>query len=204
MFRKGAELGQGGNLVSIVISHLWSTLVAQGAVILQADGDSVAAFFESGKTTNLRRRVVQSSVAIERLLQQLSTNLADSELSVALSSGGLHFRAAAVEGAVKPIWRKVGEERHAAWIEAGGSNVFVDAARLLEIEKQVPNAEEISILVVTPDFEKDESVGSSTLPQAWLSHDMESLGKHGRSYRFSLFSPTLQLREGEEKVTRPA
>ncbi|MBI3556839.1 MAG: hypothetical protein HY074_11300 [Deltaproteobacteria bacterium] len=84
----------------------------------------------------------------------------------------------------------MGDDRHASWVESGDSNVFVDGARLIEMERLVTEKNETDNLVIVPA----ELVTRVTDPLArkrWLFTARDFRAKNGKSYRVAAYSSSL-------------
>ena len=74
----------------------------------------------------------------------------------------------------------IGTTRVPAWVEAGNKNVFVDTARLLELERGTAKTEAKiagSVLIVAESLEAELKVIPGLAPKV-----LSGEGKHGRTY----------------------
>jgi hypothetical protein len=186
LFRQGAEKNRGGTIMSVILSNLWVFFKQEGLTILQGEGDSIIALWENGKNDSTEK-ILQTIISLEKFMHNLSENLVDNGVQLETS---IYFRAAIIEGAVRPIWREIENDKIPAWIEAGEKNVFVDAARLLTIEKELVPDQNRSSLIVMSELADKYQEQTPHFTEKWDIHKMECVSKHGRTYNVSIFNPT--------------
>ncbi|MBI3542638.1 MAG: hypothetical protein HY075_05120 [Deltaproteobacteria bacterium] len=115
-------------------------------------------------------------------------------------SGGFFFRAALTLGDIRPVWENFAGNREAYWEEAGNTTPFVEASRLMDIERQV---------VVDSDTPCTQLVVREELTQLILRQERRLIGmfvqrdqpyadKHGAEYRVAIFHPA----KAETALTR--
>lgn len=137
-YRMRASLG-GEDLVSLWRSHVSAALSRHGGTIVLRKGDEIAAFFEGD----------QAGEASLKALRALEEAASDSALLAGEHRGqshfpedaeGFYFRASIAEGEVRPTWEQSGTHREAGWEGVGETNIFLECARLMEMEKKLPGA----------------------------------------------------------------
>ncbi|HTL13245.1 MAG TPA: hypothetical protein VL588_12195, partial [Bdellovibrionota bacterium] len=183
LFRVSALRGDAGALVESCLSHMWSSVASMGGVVLQTEGDQIRVFFDRA----ICRDPAATALAAVDLM---ASNLAELEHRFhdqgVLPDDGykLEFRAGVALGDIKPVWHEMEGLRLAAWAEAGSTNAFVESARMLELGRSVPGAENGSVAV----FVSTEAP-TSRFPGEWLCKEHLIQGKHGREYRVSAYVP---------------
>ncbi len=181
LFRAGASRSNGGAIVNAVVSHLWSVIHGAGGQVLQSEGDSLVALFEKDASNNENRQLLAAIAGLDSCLKDLSTRLKD-----ALPEGtflpALTFRASAVRGAVRPVWKSTGDVRLPAWIEAGNGNAFVDGARIMDLDRSV-DAEGESLVIFKS--EEAEFFQQEVPTNAWCFQSDSKTDKTGSTWRIS-------------------
>jgi hypothetical protein len=145
LYRLGASEGQGGLLVNECLGKMWAVALRHEGEIVDTQGDAITILFE-GPRAEVFKRAVRATQAINDALAEFSEAAWGPKLQAALPGGRLRFRAAVSFGSLRPIWQTVQATSQPGWIEAEDSNPFVDAARLLEVEKEL-NGRDTSLLV---------------------------------------------------------
>jgi hypothetical protein len=186
LFRLGAREGDAGKLVDTCVSHLWTAVMENGGVVLQTEGDAIRALFDQETCPDPVAAALRTT---DRMAQELA--LVDgrirSEHAAAAEMPRLAFRGGVAVGAVKPIWHDFAGTHHASWIEAGGSNAFVESTRLMDLERDAGGVPGGTRVVIT-----EQLYGSGPLAGLggrWESHGLELLGKHGQPYRIAVYAP---------------
>lgn len=173
LVKAGQEWGNAGELMSTGLSHMWSAATSNEGTVLHSEGDAITVFFErEGRLTPQRayRAVKQIAAALDRFVEQLKdrgVNLGGAE--------DLRFRATLVEGKIRPIWHEFQGVRYPSWEASGTTNVFLEAARMLEIEQQL-DPERAESLLIVPDALADK------LPGRWHLRRSRRQAKHGEVY----------------------
>ncbi len=186
IYREGAKHEQGGTWVSIIISHLWSLAATKKATVLQSEGDSLALFFPDESKVQLQD-ILHLLCEMDEVVERIFSQMRESSIELSLESP-LRFRAALVEGRVKPIWREVDQRRYPAWIEAGSENVFVIASRLHQFEKDCLEVQNASTLVVLENLRNRLAEVDGLSSSCWVVDRQEFRSKHGEAYVASLLS----------------
>ncbi len=171
-----SEWGNAGELIHIGLSHMWSAAISNEGTVLQSDGDAITVFFERDGKTLLRayKAIQEISKSLERFVEQLQ------DRGVQLGhTEQLRFRATLVEGLIQPVWQEFRGGRFPAWSASGPSNVFVDAARLLEIEQQLDPKREQSLLVVNEGL-------ADKLKCKWKKRKAKYQSKHGEVHTIAV------------------
>jgi hypothetical protein len=185
LFRQGAEMNHGGSIMSVVLSSIWSYFKQEGLIIIQGEGDSILALWEKDKNDS-SEKILKTILGLDLFMRSISENLMDNGVSL---ENSIFYRAAITEGAVKPIWREIEKEKIPTWIEAGDKNVFVDASRLLAIEKELIPDQNKSSLIVTSDLAEKYQSEVPYLEKNWEIHRADCISKHGKKYIISIFNP---------------
>lgn len=188
IFRQGAEQKRGGSIMNLILSHIWSYFKQEGLIILQGEGDSILALWEKDKNDSVDR-ILKTILGLDKFMQNMSETLINSGVHI---DNTLYFRATIVEGAVKPIWRVIDKDKIPAWIEAGEKNVFVDASRMLAIEKELvlnPNQSSLIVMGALADKYQEQM---PQLTNRWPIHKVDCVSKHGKTYNISIFDPSDQ------------
>lgn len=174
-----------------VLSHIWSVINQAGGAILKAEGDEVVAFFEVSSHENPLMSALQSC---DRISKQL--NLYSEEIQAqydGFENQSLHFRSAISFGDLKPIWIEGANGRLPGWVQLGDSMVFVEAARLLEIEKDVEkkseNKEVVSRVLIQSVNSAQFPIFQDQLGGQFTAQRQQHIGKHDRLYVVDVYHP---------------
>jgi hypothetical protein len=176
-----------------VLSHIWSVINQAGGAILKAEGDEVVAFFENSSHENPLMSALQ---ACDRISKQL--NLYSEEIQAqydGFENQYLHFRAAISFGDLKPIWIQGANGRLPGWVQLGDSMVFVEAARLLEIEKDVEKKseeKEVRSRVLVQSVNASQfTINQNLLGGRFVAQRQQYVGKHDRLYIVDVYHPDI-------------
>lgn len=180
-FRKSAEFGSGGSVVSATIASLWSAVQAGGGQVMQSEGDSLLVLFDDKDNTGAVC-LAQALAAIDSCLQDFTLRLRET-LPEGAFLPALSVRTAAVRGSVRPTWQTVGSMRIPRWLEAGQTNPFVDLARLMEFERTIENPQNKSLVVLDASSAQDLTQKIALTPREWLARDSERTDKTGHVWR---------------------
>ena len=179
LFRTGANEEVGGTIVSTVLSQIWGRFASTGATVMQSSGDDILLIYPDEDFSTEPGLWYKTLCEVHEELQLIAQQLADShpELSTLRR---IEFRAAVARGAVRPLWRMIGTTRVPAWVEAGNKNVFVDTARLLELERSSvkPAAKVAGSMLIVDETLETELKGIPGLELKSFTGE----GKHGRAY----------------------
>jgi len=177
LIRAGSEWGNAGELVNTGLSHMWSAATSNEGTVLHSEGDAITVFFEHERRAAAPRayRTVQDVAnALGRFVDQLQ------DRGVKLgTTDEIHFRATLVEGVVRPVWHEYPGGRYPGWSASGTSNVFLEAARLMEIEQQIDPDRRKSLLIVSESL-------AEKLPGKWDVRNQQHEAKHGEIYTVAL------------------
>ncbi|NUM89151.1 MAG: hypothetical protein HUU37_08105 [Bdellovibrionales bacterium] len=178
LFRLGARLGVGGDLVHACVEGMMRVLHARGFEIVSTEGDSIVAFLETQEPAAGVRRAAHVLPELEAELLSLA---ADYGSRHGLNAG-IHFRSALGYGAIRPVWVKIGGVDRPEWTEAGSGNLFVEIARMLEGERAVapPGVSTLVLPEAYSAFSRDEE--SLELVQ----RSMEVRDKNHQTHRVGL------------------
>lgn len=180
LFRTGASEDVGGTIVSTVLSQIWGRFASTGATVMQSSGDDILLIYPDSDVGSEPHLWYKTLCEVHEELQLIAQQLADSHPELS-TMRRIEFRAAVSRGAVRPLWRMIGSTRVPSWVEAGNKNVFVDTARLLELERGriKPTAKNSgSMLIVDETLEAELKEIPGLELQSFTGE-----GKHGRIYR---------------------
>lgn len=169
-----------------ILSHLWNAIASRGGIVLRAEGDEIIAFFDRAKGLDLA--TVFS--ALEECNRNIALASAQYEILGQNNSevpASIRFRGAITLGEIRPIWIGSGSDRLPGWSQLGDSMVFVDAARLMEIEKSlemIDSRNKSLVLVKTSEI----PVELRQMAQ-FLFHDLIVFGKHKNNFKVSVYEP---------------
>lgn len=180
-----------------VLSHIWSVINKTGGAILKAEGDEVVAFFEMSSHENPLASALQSCDKISKQLALYSEEI--QAQYDGFENQSLHFRAAISFGELKPIWIEGANGRLPGWVQLGESMVFVEATRLLEIEKDVEkkseNKEVVSRVLIQSVNTAQFPVNESQLGGSFVLQRQQHVGKHDRLYVVDVYHPASALNQ---------
>ncbi len=150
-YQQRAESHSDEDLVAGWRSQMYSVIQKNGGSVVFKKGDEITALFDQKKHTNSRdvairtcHEMIAECILINERLRQ--------EQKVPQDWPGLFFRAAVVQGAVRPILESIDGREYPEWIEAAGSTPFVEASRILECEKHLGFSKTESILLLSSDL----------------------------------------------------
>ena len=187
LFRLGAAEGEPNKWVGNCLSHMLSGIISHGGTVIQTDGDGLTAFFDVSTSETPMKEAIRSVEFIQNEFNIIEEFFAEENEDMEIS---LRFRASASWGEIRPCWQKHGEELRASWEEVGNGNIFVTAARLLEIERKLSNQKTDSNIILT---ELDAQRALKLIPELKEQTvcNAESFeGKHGHKYVCTAFSLT--------------
>lgn len=198
LFRTGANKEVGGTIMSTVLSEVWTTFSASGATVLQSAGDDLLVLYDKQTLAHSPLLWLETLNAVHAQLQVIAQRLADSHVELA-GLKTLEYRAAVCDGSVRPLWRIVGTTRVPAWVEAGSKNVFVESARLIELERSQRLTDRGSVVVIEDEIR-------ATLPPHVHSTPLTGTGKHGRQYSATalVLDDSFSLYPGQRPAVRIA
>lgn len=183
LFRAGANKEVGGTIMSTVLSEIWTTFSASGATVLQSAGDDLLVIYDEQTMRRSPLAWLETLHAIHVQLQVIAQRLADSHVELA-GLKTLEYRAAVCDGSVRPLWRVIGPSRLPAWVEAGNKNVFVESARLIEVERLTHVTTRGSVVILDDDLTDLPSLAGNLAHPLHLQK-LSGTGKHGRKYSAS-------------------
>jgi len=194
-FTLASQVDGSANIVPAALSHIWTAINEKGGTILRAEGDEVVAFFESVEGES---PVENSLTAMDNVAKHL--NIYNNELQARyteLSNQKLHFRAAIALGDIQPIWVEGLSGRLPGWNQVGESMAFVEAARLLDIEKQVESNSAASRVLLQSLVTKIHPVKVEALASQFSVLQKRFVGKHDRIYLVDVYQadPILSVAE---------
>jgi class 3 adenylate cyclase len=189
-----ATTGDSGRMVRACLSHLWGAVIAEGGSVLSTAGDGLYAFFDGDDCPNPAESALRASDRMRERLAELARQLHAQGLH---HGGDLGFRAGIAVGEIKPVWQEVDRVKVAGWSDTGTGNVFVETARLMEIERQLGSSKSVSHVVLPADTAFSLR-GLRALSGKWVLESKKFVGKHDRSYLVSVYSPSTQNDEESE------
>ena len=184
--RASAEMGESGGLMHLCATHLWAAAIKHRGVVLQTDGDQIKAFFEQGECevplVSALRAVDEMNACLHALAQQLKDQgvLSDETRS-------LHFRGGLAWGEIRPTLQEVGSDRLAAWAEAGRSTPFLDAVRMMDMERLVAGDNCASQVLMASSL-AEQLKDDSQIEGHFVSREQALEGKHKRAYKVAIYS----------------
>jgi hypothetical protein len=184
--RGGAQRGQAGELVESSLSHLWMAVSEHGGLVIRTEGDALHAIFPAGDIENPVSAAFAAADAMTGKLKELERRFESQGLSALMPDGGLHFRAAVLEGDIRPIWQDYGGTRLASWVETGHANAFVEVARILELEREVGDGALGASVVLTKSTLKSRAAHGK-LSGHWLFDHRAFAAKHGRKFEVAAY-----------------
>lgn len=197
LFRQQHARNDGSSIMNNVLSNIWALLTESGLTIIQGEGDSILALWPDEDKISTSKKI-RSLFDLQNLLHNIHRQLALEKINM---PQGLFFRAAILEGSVKPIWRQAGSDLMAVWIEEGDKNVFVDGSRLLAIEKDLVKDEPTSAIVFMSDLGHKIKASTPEFNAFWDSENIDCLGKHGRNYNVSVFKLIPEYIQRNQKIS---
>ena len=185
LIQKGAELGQSGHFLLICLSHMWSAVTRHGGIVLQTDGDALLGFFERHDQGEALTQAVKALESVGRDLESLSEQFRAA--GVLVPGAVIHVRASIAHGSIKPVWQEAGGQRSASWTGAGNINVFLLAARLQELERQInPDSVQSNVIMLTEEAAHLPAHVHKSM--RWTTSSVELSGKSGKTYVVSSFA----------------
>lgn len=171
LFRSDDAPGDGP--VLLLIEKAWRAFAREGAIVLRAEGDELIAFFDFAKLADPVPAVLRACASVAQ------------EFRAFLEDGGVTFRAAVTAGKIQPRWIGMGSARYPTWQQVGESKVFVDASRMLEIERTAPGDVSACRIVLPGEL---TTLARACLPAGGkiVVTDENFTAKHGRAYRVSV------------------
>jgi hypothetical protein len=187
LYRLRAEHGETENPVRIWRFHFQLMIAKYGGIAIQKKGDEIIGFFDADKCENPALAAVAAVEEITRASPLVESELRARQM-LPEDSKGLHFRASIATGAIRPIWDNVGGERDAGWEEAGTTSVFVESARLLEMERKVRRPGD-TVLILKNDLAETVLSSRPALQASVIARDLVVEDKHGTPYHIAVFVP---------------
>jgi hypothetical protein len=168
------------DLVTAWRSQVYSAALRSHGTIVSKKGDEVLVFFDADKSPRPSETALRVFVEVARASELLAAEFRRQGLFPPQVEG-FHFRAALSEGAIRPIWEDVAGRREAYWEEAGDTMTFVEASRLMDIERKITETSKtISMLVM------DERSATSVQEQPgirFVARERTFPDKHGTAHR---------------------
>lgn len=184
-FSLASQLDGNEGIVPTALSHIWTAVNESGGTILRAEGDEVVAFFENVVGENPVQNALMAMDGVAAHLKDYNDELRSRY--VELAEQQLHFRAAIAIGDIKPIWVEGLSGRLPGWNQVGDSMAFVEAARLLDIEKQVDPAISASRVLVQSSVNNVFQIIEESLVSRFSILQKRFVGKHDRIYLVNVY-----------------
>ena len=200
LFRRGANFGQGGQLVLTCISQIWSIIAQNGGIVMQCEGDSILALFKDEKHKNLKF-FFSLTDSIHKNIESYKSDLLNQSVFVD-DEIKLKFRSSLAKGKVQGIIREIDNDSLTDWIEYGNSNPFVECGRLIDADKILENrfAKE-STLVISEEIVSEQlpTTNSSSFDIFLQPHTTKS----GQKINISIYSPKSSSKDSTSETSAP-
>ncbi|MBI3558731.1 MAG: hypothetical protein HY074_20885 [Deltaproteobacteria bacterium] len=190
LFRAGSELGRGGELVDICISHLSEVAAELKGLVIQTEGDFIRVFFDSAVVANPSQTAINACDAVFKRLQSLQGQL---QMQFLLRHEiQLEFRAAIAVGSIRPVWHEIGTVRYAGWVEAGTDNSFAESMRLMDLDHYLPTRSTTlqSRLVLLEAHAAQLCEQRPELAARFTARNLVLRGKYGQDYCVAFYLPS--------------
>ena len=186
LYRLGLEFGQGSLYVQEVMSRFYKEILTDGGEIVQSEGDSLIYFFDEDESTSGASPIKKAIDSVERLNKILLT-MANEDFGIQKQSEihakrlktalqNLRLRAAISDGQLKPTFQRCDGRDIPIWSQIGEKNIFVEVARLLEVESSIGTPME-SVVLFKEDVVKN-NYNQHNLN--WKARGVRLSAKHGR------------------------
>jgi len=185
LFQISAKNEEMGNLVETCVSHLWSTVLANGGIVLQTDGDGLKAFFDKTDCKNPIQSALLTTDMMKTRIDEFRQQLQYQEI-IPSENFPIEFRAGIALGEIKPTWQQVDTMKVAGWTDTGEQGPFVESSRLMEVERQLPEGTNISIVVLSEESTRLLPV-ETNLKGSWEVKSRRLVGKHNRIFLISAY-----------------
>lgn len=191
LFKISADSPEHGGLVEMCLSHLWSAVIANKGTVLQTEGDGLKAFFDDQDCGDSVAAALAATEQMKGRLEAFLQELKEKEI-VPGENFSLDFRGGISKGELRPSWQKIDLVQVPSWSETGKVNPFLESARLMEVERQLPEGGDCSLVVVSVEAAR-ETLSLKFLPGHWLVDGRRLLGKHDRIFLVSAYRPGGQV-----------
>ena len=198
-YRYRAVHSQAANLVTGWRNQFYDAVYKNGGIIVNKKGDELIAFFDRDKSPLPLVSALKTTMEVFTISEALE---AEHRRQHMLPPGatGFYFRAALTFGEIRPVWENVAGNREAYWEEAGNTAPFVEASRLMEIERQVTTEVPTTQLLVR-DAVADLILGQERRIGSWFTQrDKSFADKHGTEYRVAIFRPKTTREAAKQEV----
>lgn len=146
-FKIDSSEGSHINWIGLWRAQSYLVISKLGGVVLQKKGDEIQVFFDSDRMDRPELMALRAFDEICTASKNLGLAMEHNEVMKGLEIN-FCIRASLVMGEIKPIWEQMGEKkREPYWEQAAGSNAFVEAARLLDAEKEIVTEKSVSAVV---------------------------------------------------------
>ncbi|MBI3556843.1 MAG: hypothetical protein HY074_11320 [Deltaproteobacteria bacterium] len=194
-FYKQRAADNSGNLVSMWRSHFYTSVLKHGGVIINKKGDEVIAFFDSERCPNPAAAALRAIDDIAAMSELLALEFKRQDLFPG-EVNGFFFRGSLSLGSIRPVWEEMaGGNREAYWEEAGNTSPFVEASRLLDLERKVPGTHsDVSLLVLREDAAAGLVEQFPELARKFIQRNCAFADKHGHAHAVAVYSPAVVAR----------
>jgi hypothetical protein len=168
------------DLVTAWRSQVYSAALQSQGTIVSKKGDEVLVFFDAEKNQSPSETALRVFSEVARVSDLLATEFRRQGLFPP-QVDGFHFRAALSEGAIRPIWEDVAGRREAYWEEAGDTMPFVQASRLMDIERKIKETSSTTTMLVMDERSATTLAGLPGLH--FVARERVFPDKHGTEHR---------------------
>ncbi|MBI3557300.1 MAG: hypothetical protein HY074_13635 [Deltaproteobacteria bacterium] len=188
LFRLGARLGDSGKLVNMCLSHLWTAVSNHGGFVLQTEGDQMRAFFPREHSPLPLAQALRAAGEMHAKLALVEQQFREQNL-LASTESRLIFRGGLVEGELRPVWHNTGGVRHPAWAGVGDVCAMTEATRLMNLERQVPQAERETNVLVPESLAEQAPLQTPEFKDNWSLRHQDLAGKHDKRLQVAVYRP---------------
>jgi hypothetical protein len=185
--RLSAEMGESGGLMQLCATHLWASAVKHRGVVLQTDGDQIKVFFDE---VDCEVPLVQALHTVDEMsvrLQALADQLSEQGL-LPEDVRSIYFRGGLALGTIRPTFQEAGGDRLAVWAEAGHSTPFLDAVRMMDMERLVAGDNNGSQVLMSSVLGEKLQDDVARIRGHFSARELSLEGKHKRRYSVAVYS----------------
>src|SRR5690606_36508476 len=175
--------GFGAAMLEDGVAKLCAVIARNNGTVLSTEGDAVVAFFEEGYSASMLDKVKATCRELDASLNHFSGEL--NAMQIHSLDSRLFLRIAIARGEIRPVWHDLGDYRCASWVGAGDENMFLVASRLADVERQIPDADKHSLLVMKTELADELVKGARGTKLAFIVRGVTYTVKHGQSYDVS-------------------
>lgn len=191
-YRHRAIHSSADNPVTDWRNHFYDVVYKNNGIVINKKGDELVAFFDNEKSAAPLLNALRATEEIAIISKALESEFRRKKL-MPPGATGFFFRAALTIGDIRPVWENFGGNREAYWEEAGNTTPFVEASRLMDIERQVKTDTPLTQLIVRDEMaegviSQDRRMTSKFEIRAQVFKD-----KHGNEHKVAVFRPLKSL-----------